>query len=122
MIGLPGQGTDMKRMRSTRGTCRSLLAAALGMTLFGWAAPAEARIRSITLDPPTPFPGAGSPFVLITGTAIGEIDPRDPSDAVIQDIRLAPRDPKKLVLYSTKIVIVTPVDLSTGNHTMLFNI
>lgn len=112
----------MKRMSPTRWKLRCLLVAALGMTLLGWPPSAEARIRSVTLDPPTPFPGVGSPYVVITGTAIGEIDPRDRLDAVIQDIRRAPRDPKNLVLYSTKIAIVTPVDLSTGNHTMLFNI
>jgi hypothetical protein len=112
----------MNRMGSTRWKRRGLLAAVLGMTLLGWAPSVEARIRSMTLDPPTPFPGVGSPYVLITGVAVGEIDPRNPLDAVIQDIRLAPRDPKKLVLYSTKIAIVTPVDLSTGNHTLLVSI
>ena len=111
----------MKRMSSARWKRWSVIAA-LGMTLLGWAPSAEARIRSITLDTPTPFPDVGSPYVVITGIAIGEIDPRDPLDAVIQDIHLAPLDSGKLVPYSTKIAIVTPVDLSTGNHTMLFNI
>ena len=111
----------MKRMSSARWKRWSVIAA-LGMTLLGWAPSAEARVRSITLDPPTPYPDVGSPYVVITGVAIGEIDPRDPLDAAIQDIRLAPRDPKNVVLYSTKISIVTPVDLSTGNHTMLVNI
>jgi hypothetical protein len=100
----------------------SVLAAVLGMTLLGWTPSVDARIRSITLDPPIPFPDVGSPYVVITGTAIGEIDPRDPLDGVIQDIHLAPRDPKNLVLYSSQIAIVTPVDLSTGNHTMLVNV
>jgi hypothetical protein len=121
-IGPPGQGKAMKRMGSARRKRWSLLAAALGMTLLGWAPSAEARVRSVILNPPIPFPSVGSPYVLITGVATGEIDPSDPLDAVIQDIRLAPLDPKNLVLYSTQIAIVTPVDLSAGNHTMLVNI
>jgi hypothetical protein len=100
----------------------SVLAATLGLVLLGCAPPVDARVRSISLNPPTPFPSVGSPYVLITGIANGEIDPSDPLDAVIQDIRLAPLDPKNLVLYSTQITIVTPVDLSGGNHTMLVNI
>jgi hypothetical protein len=100
----------------------SVLAATLGLALLGCVPPADGRIRDIILNSPAPFPSPGSPFVLITGTAIGEIDPRDPLNAVIQDIRLAPLDSKNRVLYSTKIAIVTPVDMSVGNHTMLFNI
>jgi hypothetical protein len=122
MIGPPRQGEAMKRMSSAHRKRWSVLAATLGVALLGWAPPAEARIRSITLDPPTPFPDVGSPYVLITGTVIGEIDPRDPLNAVIQDIRLAPLDSRKLVSYSTKIAMATPVDLSTGNHTILFNV
>jgi hypothetical protein len=112
----------MRRMVSAHWKRCSVLAGALGMTLLGCAPSVDARIRSIILNPPTPFPSVGSPYVLITGVATGEIDPSDPLDAVIQDIRLAPLDPKNLVLYSTQIAIVTPVDLSAGNHTMLVNI
>ena len=112
----------MRRMSSAHWKRWSVLAAVLGMTLLGWTPSVDARIRSITLDPPIPFPDVGSPYVVITGTAIGEIDPRDPLDGVIQDIHLAPHDPKNLVLYSSQIAIVTPVDLSTGNHTMLVNV
>ena len=98
-----------------------LFAAVLGLILYGCAPSADARIRNIILDPPM-FPFGDVPYALIAGVAIGEIDPHDPLNAVIQDIRLAPRDSRKLVQYSTKITIVTPVDLSTGNHTMLLNI
>jgi hypothetical protein len=47
------------------------------------------------------------------------VDPRDPRNAVIQDIELAPLDSRGLVEYSTVFQILMPVDESNGNHIML---
>ena len=111
----------MKRMGLASLKHPYLFTAVLGLILYGCAPSADARIRNIILDPPM-FPFGDVPYALIAGVAIGEIDPHDPLNAVIQDIRLAPRDSRKLVQYSTKIAIVTPVDLSTGNHTLLVSV
>jgi alpha/beta hydrolase family protein len=112
----------MKRIALPGWKPTGLLVWVLGIALLGAGSVADARIRSINLNPPMPFPTVGSPYVLIEGIANGEIDPHDPLNGIIQDIRLAPLDQRKLVLYSTKIAIVTPADSSSGNHTMLLNI
>ena len=63
--------------------------------------------------------GSVGPYQFLTGVANGAVDPRDPRNAVIQDIDLAPLDAKGLVEYSTKFQILMPVDESKGNHIML---
>jgi hypothetical protein len=98
--------------------------AAAGLSLVGLAQGAEARISSITINSISPAYGGVSfdpvgPYQFVTGVAKGEVDPRDPRNAVIQDIDLAPLNPRGLVEYSTVFQILMPVDESKGNHIML---
>ena len=69
----------------------------------------------------TPFGEAG-PYEKVVGRAFGEVDPRDPRNAVIVDINLAPRNARGMVEYSTDIYILRPVDASKGNHRVFFEI
>lgn len=97
------------------------------ITLVGLAPTADARVTSIVLGAPTqPYGttsfGTTGAYEELDGTANGELDPRDPLNAVIQDIQLAPRNAHGMVEYSTKISILKPVDESKGNHTLLFEI
>src|SRR5215472_11679975 len=100
-------------------------AAALAFVIF--VPVADARITRIDLGAPTsPFGtqsfGSVGQYEQIDGIAYGEIDPRDPLNAVIQDIELAPRNAQSKVEYSTKVSILKPVDEGRGNRTMLFEI
>ena len=102
------------------------LAASL-ITLIGLAPTANARVTSIVLGAPTmPYGttsfGSVGPYEEFDGIANGELDPRDPLNAVIQDIDLAPRNAHGMVEYTTNISILKPVDESKGNHTLLFEI
>ena len=102
------------------------LAASL-VTLIGFAPTAHARVTSLVLNPPTqPYGttsfGAVGAYEQLDGVAHGELDPRDPLNAVIQDIDLAPRNARGLVEYTTNVSILKPVDESKGNHTLLFEI
>jgi hypothetical protein len=104
-----------------------LLASAVAVGSIGFLPAADARITKIDLGAPTSPYGSTSfgpvgQYEQIDGIAYGEIDPRDPLNAVIQDIELAPRNAHGKVEYSTKISILKPVDESRGNHTMLFEI
>jgi hypothetical protein len=92
--------------------------------VFGLTQGAEARITSITINSIAPAYGGVSfgsvgPYQFVTGVANGAVDPRDPRNAVIQDIELAPLDSKGLVEYSTVFQILMPADESKGNHIML---
>ena len=57
----------------------------------------------------------------LRGTAYGEIDPSDPRNLVITDIELAPVNADGMVEYSMDIFILKPINLSIGNHRLLFD-
>ena len=52
----------------------------------------------------------------LRGKAFGEVDPADPRNAVITDLKLAPRNARGKVEYSMDIFILKPIDLKKGNH------
>jgi hypothetical protein len=102
---------------------------ALGLlSLVGVTAAAEARITSIVINTKTSPAFGNSTFGSVgqyeqlDGTASGEIDPKDPLNAVIQDIELALRNSRGMVEYSMEISILKPINTSLGNHTILYDV
>jgi hypothetical protein len=78
---------------------------------------ADAQVTAITITSRAPFAngqtfGAIGPYEEIIGLAAGEIDPKDPRNARIADIELAPRQPNGRVAYRTTFTIRRPVDMS----------
>src|SRR5262249_22096158 len=65
------------------------------------------------------FPGVGQ-YEVITGIATGEVNPSDAKNMVITDIALAPRLRDGNVQYQHNFYILKPVDLSNGNHKMMY--
>ena len=65
------------------------------------------------------IPGVGG-YEKLTGRAYGELDPRDPRNAVIVDLALAPRNARGMVEYAFDFYILKPIDPSRGNHTIVF--
>src|ERR1700740_3005404 len=65
------------------------------------------------------WPGVGQ-YEKIVGKAFGELDPEDPKNAVIVDLQLAPRNAAGKVEYSFDFYILKPVDLTKGNHKMVY--
>jgi hypothetical protein len=92
------------------------------------AAPAHARITRIeiaTVQSPT-FEGASfgtaGRYEKLSGRFFGEVDPNDPLNAAITDIKLAPRNARGMVEYSGNLLIIRPVDPTRGAHRLLFEI
>lgn len=56
----------------------------------------------------------------VVGTAYGEIDPKDPKNSIIVDLGLAPVNAKGHVEYSFNFYILKPVDLTRGNHKVMY--
>src|SRR5260370_3749859 len=90
------------------------------------AAPAHAHVKKIQVtarESPT-FGGYSWPSVgqyeKIVGRAFGELDSTDPKNAVIVDLQLAPRNAEGKVEYSFDFYILKPIDLTKGNHKMLY--
>src|SRR5580704_9729956 len=97
---------------------KSALFSALGFCAAATmsAHPADARVTRIVMDAKqSPAFNAASfgtagPYETLTGRAFGELDPKDPHNSVIQDIRLAPRNARGMVEYVASFQIVKPVD------------
>jgi hypothetical protein len=110
-------------LTSTRGAL--LAAAATGVLAASLAATgAEARVTRIVIEKKTSpafngqtFGGAGQ-YETLAGKAYGELDPKDPHNAIITDIQLAPKNARGMVEYQATFQIVKPVDMSKASHLM----
>src|SRR6516162_7103731 len=103
----------------------SLLALSVASVLVVVPA-ADARVTKIQItskQSPTfggyAFEGIG-PYEKIVGKAFGELDPKDPKNAVIVDIQLAPKNANGKVEYAVDFYILKPTDLSKGNHKVMY--
>jgi hypothetical protein len=96
------------------------------------AAPAAAHITRIVIDPArSQSPvfegrvfgpnGSVGPYEKLRGKAYGELDPDDPRNAVITDLKLAPRNARGKVEYSMDIFILKPIDLRKGSHKLILD-
>ena len=88
---------------------------------------ADARITRLEITETTPaFNGAefgqAGRYERLRGRAYGEVDPAHPSNAIIQDIALAPRNARGMVEYDTAVDILRPVDPARGNGALLFDV
>lgn len=83
-----------------------------------WA-PAQARVTRIVIDERAPVAAsaAGPAYEQIAGRAFGELDPKLPGNALIQDIGLAKEADGK-VRYVASFVITRPVDPAAGSGLM----
>ena len=105
-------------------TSASLLALTAAGVLV--AAPAEARVTKIQItekQSPTfggyVFKDVGA-YEKIVGKAYGELDPKDPKNAIIVDIQLAPKNARGNVEYAFDFYILKPIDLSKGAHKAMY--
>src|SRR5205807_9231586 len=85
------------------------------------AAPAPARVTKIVIDTKVSpafngqsFGSAGQ-YETLAGYAFGELDPNDPHNAIIQDIKLAPRNARGMVEYTTSFQLVKPIDMTRSS-------
>src|SRR3989475_5307591 len=101
----------------------SLLVTAYGICAATTAHAYIKKIQITTRQSPAlggySWPGVGQ-YEKIAGKAFGELDPKDPKNAVIVDLQLAPRNANGKVEYSFDFYILKPIDLSKGNHKMLY--
>jgi hypothetical protein len=104
-----------------------VIALAIVAVLAVAASVAEAHITKIVIDPalsesPTfegrtfGADGRVGPYEKLRGKAYGEVDPDDPRNVVITDLKLAPRNARGKVEYSMDIFILKPIDVKKGNH------
>lgn len=101
------------------------IASALAGGMLIGACAADARTTQIQILSRTTafggysFPGVGQ-YEVIKGVATGEIDPNNPQNAVITDIRIAPTNADGNVGYQHNFYILRPLDPSKGNHKVMY--
>src|SRR2546422_9334621 len=99
----------------------SLLSVALAVLLLLAAQPAQARVKKIVVDKKVSPAfdgasfGAAGQYETLAGRAFGELDPNDPHNAVITDIRLAPKNANGKVGYMATVFPVKPIDMSKSS-------
>jgi hypothetical protein len=91
------------------------------------AAPLSAQVVRLEITSREPMntgqpAGPAGPFELIRGRIHGEIDPKDPHNAIIQDLGLAPRNARGHVEYVATFALAKPVDLAKASHVLLYQV
>jgi hypothetical protein len=104
---------------------RSILAA---ISLLALAVPGNARITRIVIDQRESPAYQGQSFgeagryERLSGHAFGELDPKDPLNAIITDLQFAPRNARGMVEYSATFLLVRPVDLAKASGVLLYEV
>jgi hypothetical protein len=62
--------------------------------------------------------GQAGQYETLAGRAFGELDPDDPHNRLITDIRLAPRNANGRVEYVATFFLVKPIDMTKSSHLM----
>src|SRR3954463_4549744 len=75
------------------------------------ATPAQAAVTKLTIEKTSPLPGG---YELLEGHFSGALDPNDPHNAIINDIKLAPRDTARKVEYTATFAIARPTGAMPG--------
>ncbi|WP_194726270.1 alpha/beta hydrolase domain-containing protein [Noviherbaspirillum malthae] len=65
--------------------------------------------------------GAVGAYEQVTGTIKGEVDPKDPKNAIIQDLALAPVNANGMVEYTADFVMLKPKDMSKASGMLRYD-
>ena len=84
------------------------------------ATPAITLTISAREDFPGSFGSVGA-YEKLTGSLHGEVDPKDPRNAVIQDLELAPVNARGMVEYTTEFVMLKPKDIGKAGGVLRYD-
>jgi hypothetical protein len=108
----------------------SLLGVIVTVLFFVQPLPTQARVTKLVIDPtrstsPTfngrEFGEVGM-YEEIRGTVIGELDPDDRRNALITDIKWAPRNANNMVEYTATFSLLKPIDMSRASGVLVYGI
>jgi hypothetical protein len=101
----------------------TLAAAVLVVAVVPQAEGRVTKIQITTKESPTfggySFGEVGR-YEKIVGTAFGELDPNDPRNALIVDLKRAPRNRSGRIEYSFDFYILKPIDPRRGAHKVMY--
>jgi len=105
-----------------------LLIGALATAVVFSAVTTEARVTRIEIvkvESPAPAGRAGAtslPYERLSGKAYGELDPNDPKNAIVTDIKLAPRNARGKVEYVATFSLMKPIDMSQSSTVLIYSV
>jgi len=110
-----------------RNTTSRVLISCVSIILAGLTQSAEARITKVEITARALAYGGASfgtvgQYETLRGIAYGEVDPNDPLNQVITDIKLAPRNVRGMVEYNMDFWISKPVNMANANGTLLHDV
>src|SRR5258707_662349 len=88
---------------------RILIAATLSLSI------ASAHVVKVLVEHRDAFANGALPYEKLTGRFTGELDPKQPLNAIITDLEFAPRNARGLVEYSATFTILKPLDMSKAS-------
>src|SRR5258705_11521174 len=98
-------------------------AAALLLVAASAADARVTRIKIVAKESPT-FGGSAfndvGQYEKLVGKVYGELDPNDPKNSLIVDIKLAPRNARGKVESAFDFYILKPIDLAKGSHKVMY--
>lgn len=105
---------------------RAMLMASTALIAAATAAEAKiVKLEVTRVESPT-FEGRSfgkvGQYEKIVGRAHGEVDPNDARNAVIVDIKNAPKNARGMVEYDTNVTIIKPIALANGNRRIWFEV
>ena len=97
------------------------------LAVAGAAPPASAqvtRIEVISREPMATGPAAGAagPHEIVRGRIHGEVDVADRRNTIIQDLTLAPRNPRGRVEYVATFALAKPVDMTNASGVLIYSV
>jgi hypothetical protein len=103
---------------------RTLCVAGLLLAVASSANANVVRLEIVQTTPVATPRGAEAvgPFEQITGKIHGELDPNDVKNAIITDIKLAPRNAKGRVEYVATFTLVKPVDMAKASGVLRYSV
>ncbi len=103
---------------SMRDFLRSTVPACLLLTVGVFSA--SARVVKIVVENRSIV--SGGQYESITGRFSGELDPKDPHNAIINDIGLAPRSARGRVEYSATFTLMKPTDNTKASGVLIYQV
>jgi len=97
----------------------------LGAACVLAATAAQAKLVRLEISNRAPIAGSfgqAGAYELISGKFYGELDPRDPRNAIINDLQLAPKNARGMVEYSATFEIAKPVDMAKASGFLFYNV
>lgn len=64
--------------------------------------------------------GKAGQYEVLSGHVFGELDPKDPRNAIITDLALAPRNARGMVEYSATFSLTLPVDMARSSGVLTY--